>query len=168
MKKVLLLMVAVIMVSNVAMADHLGIYTDVNGSSCALAPGFTSTAAVIHKFSLGTTGVRFKMDISGAPGTGVFGFTTGYTPVGNLTTDLSVGYGDCLVGTVMIGTIVANLAVGVLAIKPADGFGTILYTNCSFAELDATGGRAYVGSTGDCGEVAVETSTWGQVKALYR
>ena len=57
MKKVLLLMVAVLMVSSVAMADHFGVYADNTGASCSLAVGFQSgtTAAVIEKLPAAIT-----------------------------------------------------------------------------------------------------------------
>ena len=168
MKKVLLLMVAVLMVSSVAMADHIGVYADASGASCALASGFNSTATVIHKQTAGATGSRFKITLPA--GSNLFAFNTGFTPVGALGSDLSLGYGQCLSPTIVLGTIVAILAPGTIYVLPADGFPNIIYTNCSFAELPATGGTAYVlPSNGSCGEPsATEQSTWGQVKALYR
>jgi len=165
MKKVLLLMVAALMISSVAFAGHIGVYTDATGASCSFAPGFNPTVTIIEKFSTGSTGLRFKMD----PGpNGVFGFNTPFVPVGALTTDLSLAYGQCLSGSIVLGTAIMSLASGQLNILAADGFPHILYTDCIFAELEGTGGRAYVGTTGDCGEIATEQSTWGQVKSLYR
>jgi len=167
MKKVLLLMVAVLMVSSVAMATpHYGVYTDCTGTSCALAPGFTQTAAVVEKFSTGTSGARFKVTLPA--GSSFFGFATPFVPLGNLLTDLSLGYGGCFTGTTCLGTIAGILSPGNIAVLPSDGFTNIVYTDCSFAEHNGHGGVAYVGSTGDCGEVATKPSTWGQVKALYK
>lgn len=168
MKKVLLLMVAVLMVSSVAMAEHIGVYADANGNSCSLAPGFQSgaTAAVIEKFSTGTTGSRFKVTLPA--GSSFFSFASPYTPVGNLLTDLSMGYGQCLSGSVVIGNIIAILGAGSGSVLAADLQPNIIYTNCDFAELPATGGDYFVGGTGNCKEVATEPTTWGQVKALYR
>jgi hypothetical protein len=167
MKKVLLLMVAVLMVSSVAMADHIGVYSDASGTSCSLAAGFNTTNAVIHKFTIGATGSRFKVTVPA--GTAVFSFSTPYTPVGNITSDLSLGYGQCLSGSIVLGNIIAQFTAGTGAVVAADLQPFILYTNCLFAELPATGGTYYVGSTGDCLEPnATEPSTWGSVKALYR
>jgi hypothetical protein len=166
MKKVLLLMVGVLMISSVAMADHIGVYTDGTGSSCLLAPGFTSTAAVIEKFSAGTTGSRFKVSLP--VGSVLFGFNTPFTPVGKVDTDLAVAYGVCLTGDVVVGTLLANLANGTIQVLNSDILPNIIYTDCFFAEKVATGGTAHVGETGSCNEVATEPSTWGQVKALYR
>jgi hypothetical protein len=168
MKKVLLLMVAVLMISSVAMATpHYGVYTDCSGSSCALAAGFTQTVAVVEKLSTGTTGSRFKVVLPA--GSNFFGFTTPYVPIGNLTNDLSLGYGVCLTGTNCLGTIAGILAPGVITVQASDGFPNIIYTDCSFGEFPGHGGTAYVGSAGDCNEPnAAQPSTWGQVKALYR
>jgi hypothetical protein len=159
-------MVAILMVSSVAMADHSGVYSDGTGSSCALASGFNSTASVIEKFSAGSTGSRFKVTLPA--GSNFFSFATIYTPVGSLTSDLSLAYGTCIPGSIVLGQIVAILGVGSGAVLPADLQSNIIYTNCDFAELPATGGTYYSGTTGNCNEVATEPTTWGQVKALYR
>jgi hypothetical protein len=90
--------------------------------------------------------------------------------VGNIQTDISIGYGVCLVGSNSIGQINANWTAGVIQVLAADLQPTILVTDCTAAEHPATGGTAYVGGTGteSCNEpVATERSTWGQVKALY-
>ncbi len=166
MKRVLLLTTCVLMISSVAMADHFGIYTDATGVACTFAPGFTSTATVIHKFTVGATGARFKITLPA--GSTFFSFSTPYTPVGDMTTDLSIAYGQCLSGSIVLGNIVAILTPGAMHLLPADLFPNIIYTNCLFAELPATGGSAGVGSQIDCFPFAVEPSTWGSVKALYR
>ena len=167
MKKVLLLMVAILMVSSVAMADVIGVYTDASAASCALAPGFTSTATVIHQFTAGATGSRFKVTMPA--GSNFFSFSTAFVPIGTLTSDLSLGYGQCLSGSFALGTIVAILGVGAGDVLNADGFPNIIYTDCSFGEYPANGGHYWVGvpPTGECA-VATAQSTWGQVKALYR
>jgi hypothetical protein len=172
MKKVLMLTAGVLMVANVAMADHFGLYTDGSGGDCHLTgPGFNTTAAVVEKFTLGSTGCRFYLDVVNAPGTLIFAFATPFVPVGDIKSDLSVGYGGCQgPGSVVVGTMVIQLGgSGYMDILPATGFPNILYTDCNFAEKPATGGRAWINNpTGQCNEVATQPSTWGQVKALYR
>ena len=168
MKKVLLLMVAVLMISSVAMASHIGVYSDGTGASCALgAPGvFNPSATVIEKFSTGSVATRFKVVFPA--GTAFFGFNTPYVPVGALTTDISIGYGTCLSGSIVLGTINAIYGAGQGDVLVADLQASILYVDCSFGEHPATGGSFYVGGQGDCKEVATEATTWGSVKALYR
>jgi hypothetical protein len=169
MKKVLLLVVACLMISSVAMADHLGIYSDATGASCFLgaAPGFYTTPTIMHKFSAnGTTGVRFKVTVP--VGSSIFAFNTTMAPNGQLGSDMSVGYGACLNGSFAVGTIVAQLAAGELKIETADLQPYLMMTDCTFTELPLTGGSAWVGTPGECHEVATEQSTWGKVKSLYR
>lgn len=170
MKKVLLLMVGILMVANVAMADHIGLYLDATGASCVLPAGgyFTGTQAVVlQKFSLGTTGSRWAINLPA--GSSVIAFSTPYVPNGTVPLDMTVGYGQCLTGTVNIGAIIGTLTTGTAQVVAAQNFPNILYTDCLFAELVATGGTAYIGVPGgSCNEVATEPTTWGQVKALYR
>src|SRR5512134_3130240 len=125
MKKVLLLMVAALMISSVASANHFGVYTDATGSSCLLAPGFTSTATVVEKFTNGSTGSRFKVTLPA--GSSFFSFNTPFVPIGVMTSDLSLGYGLCLDGSIALGQIVAILNPGQIDVLPADAFATIIF-----------------------------------------
>jgi hypothetical protein len=170
MKKLLLLSICLLLVSSVALADHIGVYSDPTGSSCYLgaAGQFNPNATVIHKFTSGATGSRFKVTFPA--GTAFFAFNTTYVPIGALDTDLSLGYGQCLSGEIVLGSILAIYGAGTGQVEKADLQPIILYTNCVFAELLATGGAFTVGQAGYCTEYStpVESSTWGSVKALYR
>ena len=169
MKKFLLLTMCLLLVSSAALADHIGVYSDATASSCDLgaAGQFNPNATVIHRFTTGATGSRFKVTFPA--GTAFFGFNTPYVPVGALNTDLSLGYGQCLNGSIVLGTINAIYAPGTGQVEKADLQSIILYTNCLFAELPATGGPFTVASGGNiCASTPVEQSTWGSVKALYR
>jgi len=170
MKRLLLLISGLLVISSPAWADQIGVFSDGTGSSCNLgniAGQFSPTATVMHKFTTGATGSRFKVTFPA--GTAFFGFNTPYVPVGALNTDLSLGYGQCLSGSIVLGTINAIYGAGQGQVEKADLQPIILYTDCLFAELEATGGFFYVGGTGACGPTTpVEPSTWGSVKALYR
>jgi hypothetical protein len=174
MKKVLLLMVAVLMISSVAMADHVGMYNDQAGTSCLLAPGFDSGTYgfIIHKFSVGATGVRFKVNFPA--GSAVFAFTPSgaFSALGVLTSDMSVGYGGCQnSGAIVVGSIVASLAPGAGAVVAADLQTSVVFTDCGFTQKDCTGGTFTIGASGStaCTDPnATEPTTWGSVKALYR
>jgi hypothetical protein len=163
MKKVVLLTASVLMIGSAAFADHVGVYTDETGSSSDLHCGFNQTATIIHKFTLGTTGLRFKVEFP--PGTAFFSFTTPYVPIGLLLTDLTVGYGQCFSGSIPVGNIVAILPPGTANVQPANGFPVIITTDCNFDDYAATGGWATI--FGNC-PVATEPTTWGRVKSLYR
>ena len=166
MKKLLLLTLVALMSANVALADIIIVASDETATNCAIAPGFSTTATVLHRFTAGTTGSRFKLEIPA--GTQFFSFSTQFVPIGNLISDLSLGYGQCLNGSIALGTIIATWANGEMRIVAAEGFPNIIVTDCVFAELPANGGTSYVQSTpADC-TLPVASSTWGKVKALYR
>ncbi|HET6347971.1 MAG TPA: hypothetical protein VFH88_02710 [Candidatus Krumholzibacteria bacterium] len=167
MKRMLPVFLAVMVISGTAMADYINVYTDASGNSCVLASGFTSTATVIEKFSLGTTGSHFKIEFPA--GTIFYGFNTSFVPTGVLTSDLSLAYGQCLVGDIPLGAIVADLAPGLIYVLPPDTFSVITSTDCNFVDHTAYGWHAYVDMEGPCAEpLAATPSTWGSVKALYR
>ena len=169
MKRLLLLISCLLVISSASWADHFGVYSDGTGTSCALgniAGQFSPTATVIHRFTAGATGSRFKVTFP--PGTAFFGFNTPYVPVGALNSDLSLGYGQCLSGMIVLGTINAVYGAGTGTVEKADLQPIILFTDCVFAELPATGGNFYVGGSDYCGSTPVEPSTWGSVQALYR
>jgi hypothetical protein len=169
MKRALLLTICALMIAGVAMADHIGVYYDASGSSCNLGPaGFNTTATLIHKFTLGATGSRFRVTFPA--GSTFFGFNTPYSGVGDFLTDYQLAYGQCQLGTVLLGTIVAILTEGIVAVTPPAGWTHIDAVNCSYEYAFATAGDAYVGPIPGpwCGAVAVQSSTWGAVKALYR
>ena len=167
MKCTLLLMISVLMIANVAMADHIGIYSDATGQSCNIGfPGqFNPNATVIHKFASGATGSSFGFTCP--PGTAFFGFNSPYYICEFDCDHFSLGYGQCRTGSIVLGTINAIYGVGTVQVVHSDSFSDIIYADCSFELKVATGGSAYVGTTGDC-TVAVEQSTWGSVKVLYR
>ena len=135
MKRLLLLISCLLVISSTARADHFGVFSDGTGSSCYIGAAgvFSPTATVIHKFSAGATGSRFKVTFP--PGTVFFGFNTPYVPVGALNTDLSLGYGTCLTGSIVLGTINAIYGSGPGQVEKADLQPIILYTDCLFAEL---------------------------------
>jgi len=169
MKKVLLLMLAVLMISSAAMAEHIGLFSDAEGTNCTLAPAFPANVYVVESSLGGTTGSRFK--VTPGAGNSIFAFNTSYVPIGNIANDLSLAYGQCLSGQVVLGTILMGLTPGSgsLEVVAADAFPTIIYTDCLFGEYPATGGKAYVGVAGNCNfPIATQPSTWGQVKSLYR
>jgi hypothetical protein len=171
MKKLVTLALLLITSAAPAFADHIGIYRDATGQSCRLDPGYNATTVVMHRYSQGTTGVQFKVDFSNAPGSTFISFDTPFMPVGSITTSLSVGYGLCLQGDFVIGTITANLSPGHLEVVKADGYSFLFHEDCLFGGYPATGGTAIIGPEGsdDCNDTtATDQSTWGHVKALYR
>lgn len=160
-------LVLVALSTHAAMADHISLYSDASGASCVLAPGANRSVAVIEKYSVGATGSRFSM----TTGANVFlSFNTPYTAVGNLTSDITISYGECLIGSFVIGTATMNLIGGYLYIHPAQLQTQVLYMDCLFVAHKASWGHAVIGNVFDpCNvQVAAEPETWGAIKALYR
>jgi hypothetical protein len=169
MRYVLLMVALLLMTPNLAAADHISVYSDATGSSCSLAAGFNTSAAVIHKFTTGTTGSMFRLQFPA--GSTFFAFTTAFPIIGSIQSDASINYGQCLSGSVVVGTIVAILAgPGVVMVQPANGYSDVRVWDCALVDRAATCGGAYVGVSGycpSCQTIATDQSTWGAVKSLY-
>ena len=174
MTRILLITVAVLMISSVAMADAIGVYTDQNGTNCNLYSGFSQSANVIYRCWTpgGSTGARFK--VVGPSGSTVIALTTPYVTIGSVANDLSIAFGVCVEGTFSLGTLTAIWAPGSGGeVLPSDGYPNIIMTDCSFGEYPAWGATFCVAQAScSCHDfppiVETRQSTWGQVKALYR
>jgi hypothetical protein len=176
---------ALTLCASAAFADHEGTYSDQAGMSCLLTqftppPGKTS-AYVVHKNNSGATASQFAVvDASGL----IFsGFTSPFLTIGNLA-DLSVAYGGCLSGDLMIvqidwfyfgGSFTCDSKVNLVAAPTSPLPGQIAIADCQFLYRGSTGGTLWVGPSADackgpspCDPVPVAETTWGGVKALYR
>jgi hypothetical protein len=180
----LVLVGGVVLAASAAFADHLGIYSDNQGNSCVtgalVPPPTTNFAYVIHKFTTGTTGARFKVnDLSGlfhAAATTPYleGGGGGAPYIGS-----SLAYGNCLNGQLVIYTLEflwfaqpISCAKMEIVPDPIEISGNIIFTNCNFTTLVATGGQFFWNADGTCQNCnepnATEITTWGTIKALYR
>jgi hypothetical protein len=157
----------------------LGIYADDQGNNCNISdPGgvLSNNVNVVHKFDPGdgATAVRFRIDPPVGANWTFLAFSTIYTPSGSVGTDISIGYGTCtqlttLVGTAIISSVTPSPACGQVIISP--GFtATVLAADCSFNEFPMpTPGKGIANPDGTCQcNIAVEETTWGKVKSLYR
>jgi hypothetical protein len=144
-------------------------------------PGQTS-AYVVHKNNSGATASQFA--VIDASGMAFAGFTSPYLTIGNLA-DLSVAYGGCLAGDLMIVQINwfefpgtphdCNSKVSLAPAPTSPLPGLIAIADCNFQYRSSTGGVLWVGAGADdckgpspCDPVPVAETTWGGVKALYR
>jgi hypothetical protein len=179
---------ALTLCAGAAMADHIGVYSDADGNSCALLTlvPFPSTNAfyVIHKFNPGSTASQFKIQDT----TGLLhaSASSPFLSIGDFYTDMSLAYGGCLQGQVLLGTLNFYLlgpqptCSQNLEVIPAPGSpvpGAIAIVDCNLPSGNlktATGGRAFAGPGSDqcpagCNEpLATSEATWGSIKALYR
>lgn len=187
MKKVLMLALALTMCAGAASADHIGIYGDQAGGNCWLtglvAPPGSNSFYVVHKLNVGSTASQFRVnDTSGLFAT-TQTFPAGYLTIGTWNTDLSIAYGGCVIGDHVVATL-SFLWFGApancgqtLAIVPAPTSpipGEVALVDCAVPSGNletATAGTGYLLPgcvTGSCDPNAATTSTWGQIKSLYR
>lgn len=188
MKKVLLIAMAITLCAGVAMADHIGIYTDEVATACTLdnpLPAFPSTVDlyIVHRFSAGATGSDFKvLDNSGLlPASQTLLGTPQYIGIGSWTNGIVIGYAFCYTGDIPVMKLsfyatapAATCASLSVVADPNVAQGEVLAVDCNNAEQIATGGTFHFApdsspECNDCGEpTPVKQSTWGQIKALYR
>lgn len=183
MKKVLILAMGVVLAANVAFADHLGIYAEETGNTCTkVVPGpfLTIPVYVVHKFTAGTTGTRFK--VTDATGLLQLSNATDYAVLGTSPfSGVSVAYGSCKTGTIKTYTLnfmhtnpagpAATCGKLEVVGDPLAPGGLITSTGCDFIDRPATGGQFFFNPNGqcvNCNEVATEATTWGTIKALYK
>ena len=172
----LLLFLALVTIAPAAHAGmwKLQIFSDVAMTDSTIsdnAPRIVNLYVVEIGSFWGATGVRFSTEPT-AGFTGVWlGDSSAFVTVGNTQTDLSVGYGACIPPPIVVVTMSYQLfgtseACSQLRIVPADNFRWVISgdVDCFFAEGIITDlGNLHV----NC-PVAVEPTTWGAVKALYR
>jgi hypothetical protein len=161
----------------VAGFGRVSIYSDEALSECTLSDTSprVATIYVSESSSLGATGLRFRIAES-AGFTGVWlGETTPYSAVGNSRTDLSLGFGTCMLGHFPVLTVDYQLfgtsTCSDLAIVAAVGFQVPICTGCTADEQLCTGyDPLHVNCIGPftCAQLATESTTWGKVKSLYR
>jgi hypothetical protein len=189
MKKVLMLAMALTLCAGGAFADHIGLYTDQTGlvGNCTSTPaaGAPYAVYVVHKLNVGgTKGSRFKVTgLNPAPaGTFYTGYSmlNGFININGPDIGISCAYGFCD-GAQDFGVLALNFfvtgaipACAELSIvpDPAEPSGTVVVADCQDVVHAATGGTFFFSANGTCagcGEPnAVEQSTWGKVKSLYR
>ena len=181
MKRIALIAVilsALIVAGAGAQVGKIELYADATMSGCELVDQGT-TLMVVHAFYTGplSTGVRF---IAPKPscwlGATWVGDTSTYTAIGNSQTDWSIAFAACLSAPVHVGqsnyfaTGGAEPCCEVVAMASLFGF---VYTDCWFGEYPLSNGgqKVVINPNESCrcqSPLAIETTTWGGVKSLYR
>jgi len=179
MKRIALIVLSLLALAAPAFGQvgDISLYADDQGNSCDITdPGgfWGDKLFVVHKFQPGeeSIGIRFKI-VPPVGATWTFiSFSSTYTTVGGAGDDLSVGYGVCQTTTTLVGAAIVNSAVPAPAcsyVSIGPGLPGILGLACNFAEIPIRHGEGIVNGNGGCPcNVAVETTSWGKVKALYR
>jgi len=159
---------------------EFGIYSDATGYNCHLfdnGGGAIVTVYVVHHFYFGdqATTSRFGIELSGGITWSFLSFQSAYGSSPATLGDISLNYGSCIgtatnIASVQWMSTVAAPGCSTLLLKPAVGTPTIIATDCAFNE-QAPGFVNFmvVNANGacDCFD-AIQPTTWGSVKSLYR
>lgn len=155
---------------------HLSLYSDPALTQCTLSDA-TPGVVTVYVALRSTEADQISFRVAASPGfTGVWlSDATPYYMVGSSPTKLSVGFAACLGGTNLVATITYQLfgtsTCSDLAIAAPAGDSWPFYDSCGFTYYPLfNNGPLRINCPGsfDCNPVAVEPSTWGSVKALYR
>ena len=183
MKKFVLtamLLVLVVAATPALAQEGLGLYADAAGLSCSvtdLVDGAVKRIYVVHKNSAGASGSEFLVDASSTT-LAQFASTVpaGMLSIGSSDTGISIAYQECKIGSFLVLTI------------SFDAFGTTapcsyvrmlpdpnavppvrIWADCNSLTHDFPGGVAIVNEDVTCQcNVAIEQTTWGTIKAMYR
>lgn len=181
MKKVLMLTLAIMMVAGSAMADQIGVYSDLQGMNCvgSVALSVPATVYVIHHSDAGATASEFKVqDDSGLLNIGAV-LPGSFIAIGAWNTGVSVAYTACVgAGPILVYTLTylalspPGPCLGLSIVPdPAEANGIVKIADCGFLEIPASSGRFFFNPDGSCPCVEpnpTQESTWGKVKSLYR
>jgi hypothetical protein len=184
MKKFVLTVLAIAVAASPAFAQvgDISAYADGAGTSCNIvdaAPGLI-TVNVLHKHTVGATASQWAINLNAGATLTFTGVQAapGMLVLGNSAADISVAYGGCVSGDFLIAT-VSYFGAGT---SPACSFinfgpaptspipGQVASVACDLSTVIVTPtGQANINPNGTCQcDVAVNETTWGGVKALYR
>jgi len=180
MKRItLILTILSTLIAATAYAQKIELYADATMSSCELVDQGTTLMSV-HYFYTGPNsyGVRFRAPLPACWVGAIWaGDISPYPTIENSQSDWSIGFGSCLNAPVYLGN--SNyFATGgalpcceIVAMQPGGGF-PFVYVDCDFNELPLTAGQNVVINPDDTcrcqNPLAVEATTWGRIKSLYR
>ena len=171
----------------VSFADNLfgqiSLYSDANFSQCTLADNGPRLADVYVVHHIGPiVGNAYLLAFKLTTSTGFTGswvqdsVPTGMSGIGTSPSGLSISYQACRTGDVQVLRVTYQMfgtssPCALILASPYPGADFIETSNCSFDSFGVMGVALIVNPDGSCpcqSPVAVEPSTWGRVKSLYR
>jgi hypothetical protein len=188
MKLLLLIVLAVAVFAAPAIAqDRIELYADRNASSCAIVEPVSPPIVQVHVFitgPVGATGVRFTAKKPecwvGATWLGD-ALEPGELNASNSQYDWSIAFGGCTVpnepyhiGAISYQISGQALPCCIVTAYPSAPLGYFVFSDCSFVEHTLEPTRTIVVNPNEsCGcrsgfKLAVEETSWGRVKSLYR
>jgi hypothetical protein len=160
-----------------AQIETIGVYSDAGATTHTLDDQSSEQVElyVIHT-SAGATSSRFMLVGSGGFACTYVGENSTFSTIGSAETGLAVYYdGACLFSNILVVTVSyfctgasATCARLTVVPDPAASSGNIEVVDCSYQVQTALGLEMCVNPDGSCCADPVETSTWGQIKSLYR
>lgn len=183
MKKVLLLTLGLLVFASAAFAQvgGIGLYTDTPGYvNCQLVDAGAALVPIyaVAKYNTGSTGGQWMLVLGG-------GWNCTYTgeivhmptSIGSTQAGISLGYGGCLTGDVLLVTInwfCSGLSPACAFLEvvpdPATSSDTIELVDCSFSLVEnCPGSKLYVNNDGTCDVCGLpsQQTSWGKIKTLY-
>lgn len=187
MKKFVLTVLALVVVASPAFAQFGDIsgYADAAGTSCNIVdnqPFAFIDVFFLHKNTSGATASQFTVTLTGGSTFTYINSTEapGMLRIGEANNDMSLAYGGCLTGDFLIVTVRylgngGSAACSRVTLTPAPSTpipGEVAMVDCSVPSgelrIPATG-QAIINPNVTCQcNVAVQETTWGGIKALYR
>lgn len=186
-----LILIATLLVVTIPAAAYaqygvIGLYTDASAGNCEVydsAQGIFDVW-VVHTMGTGASAAQFKVQPSaGFTATYLGDFSPFEVYLGNSQTGISIAYGECLSGTIVLLRITylfdgSSATCGKLEITgdpaeiqyPNDPIIADCGSRSTIAKHVVQGGVLFVNPDGSCPcflAVPVQESTWGQIKSLY-
>jgi len=177
MRKTLLLACVLVLAATMAFAQNgsIGIFADNGGASCNLPSTASSMYYFVHVNAVGATASQWAAPkpacLNGSRVADIPVFAINF---GNTNDGITIGYPTCKAGTFHIITALYTV-IGAdpccyfsVVADPILSSGKIEIPDCEYLMVYGTGGQGILNSglTCDC-NVPVESTTWGQMKALY-
>jgi len=169
--------------ANGALVGRISLYSDATSTECTLADSEPRFGDVFVVHNIGPIAgnaylVRFRLSASaGFTGSWVQDFVpAGMSAIGTSPNGIAISYQACRTGDIPILRVTYQLfgtssPCSFLQAGAYPGTDFIETMDCSFDSYPVEGGALVVNSNESCpcqGPVAVQPTTWGQVKALYR
>jgi hypothetical protein len=180
MRKTLLLACVLVLAATMAWAQvpngSIGIFADNGGVSCNLPSTGSVMYYFVHVNAVGATASQWAAPkpacLNGTRITDIAVFAINF---GNTNDGITIGYPTCKTGTFHIMTVMYSVTTAdpccyfSVVADPNLASGKIEIPDCDYNMQYGTGGQGILNSsvpTCDC-NVPTESTTWGQMKALY-
>ena len=183
MKRSMLIAICLVFCASFAFAQAPGsimVFSDAAYTDCNIpdtAVGLLSTY-VVHKYAAGATASQFKLEVQPCNAMTFTGATNAFpTTIGDIFTGISVAYGACLNGDILLVTVnwfsqtlTPPCCLMEVVPDPVAPEGIVIVVDCASNKLAAYGGISVINpdETCDCEALPVNESTWGGIKALYQ